>query len=53
MNIKKFRSNKITIYSYEDAVEQKKIEDHIVSEDYDYDNIFMIFLNDKTKYLFF
>ncbi|MDP3681973.1 MAG: hypothetical protein Q8R22_14175 [Flavobacterium sp.] len=40
-------SNNITVSSYEDAVEQKKVEDHIVSEDYD--NVFIIFVNDKIQ----
>lgn len=44
---KKNPSNNITIYSYKDAIEQKIIEDHIVSEDYD--NVFIIFLNDQIQ----
>jgi hypothetical protein len=44
---KKNPSNKITVYSYKNAVEKKKIKDHIVSDDYD--NVFIIFLNDKIQ----
>jgi hypothetical protein len=39
-------SNNISIYSYEEAVEQKIIEDNIVSENYD--NVFVVFLNHKN-----
>lgn len=43
---KKNPSNNIAIYSYEEAVEQKIIEDNIISENYD--NVFVVFLNDKN-----
>lgn len=44
---KKKPSNNIVVYSYKDAVEQKKIENHIVSDDYD--DVFILFLNDKIQ----
>lgn len=44
---KQTQSKKIAIYSYKDAVNKKKIKDQIVSDVYD--NIYIIFLNDKIK----
>ena len=44
---KKNPSNNFRVYHYDDAIEQKVIEDNIISEDYN--NVFIIFINDKIK----